>query len=322
MRNALLLLSLWLMVGGVLAGEKQLLRIEVATVASSDLNAFAARYERWLGYRVRERGKVSEALAKSWGARETAGRPYLLMSADGAKDVYVRAVESDSVPGYQPMTTWGWNSIEIIVDDPRALHATFEGSPFEVIGGPKALSSYPTIVAFQVVGPDQEVLYLTAETGDRQKSLLPLPNGDVGRPFIMILAGPDIDALLDWYADTFHLERGGVRQVVIGGVARAQGLTEGETVGLGLQRLEEQGNLIEFDGYSRGKSGPRPFRAGDLPPGVAMTTFAVRDLDALDLDYVAAPQIFEQPPYDGRRAATVRGPAGELIELVERDVRD
>jgi hypothetical protein len=54
-----------------------------------------------------------------------------------------------------------------------------------------------------------------------------------------------------------------------------------------------------------------------LPPGNALVTLAVDSLDTLALDWIAPPAICEGLPYDGRRAATVRGPAGELLELVE-----
>jgi hypothetical protein len=50
---------------------------------------------------------------------------------------------------------------------------------------------------------------------------------------------------------------------------------------------------------------------------VAMTTFEVADLDALALPYVSPPARRTGLAYAGRRSATVVGPAGELVELVE-----
>ncbi len=43
-------------------------------------------------------------------------------------------------------------------------------------------------------------------------------------------------------------------------------------------------------------------------------------MDALnrdDLDYIAEPTVYEEGRYVKRRAATLRGPSGELIELLE-----
>ena len=297
--------------------ELQLQRITIATVSTSNLRGFERRYTHWFGYEVRERGRVSTALAKSWGAPKSAGRRYVLMSSEGSPDVFLRAVQAPRVKGYEAMTTWGWNAIEIIANDPIALREKFNRSPFKVIGEPKGLNSYPSIVAFQLVGPDNEVIYLTGETGDPEKSPLPLPSGDVDRIFIMVVAGPDIEALLDWYSTKFDMPRGPARQVPIRVVQVAQNLTAEDLVGIGLIRLNEHGNLIEFDGYSAAHTGPRPFHAGHLPPGVGITSFSVPDLDELELLYLQPPAYYHGKAYDGRRSATVRGPIGELIELVE-----
>jgi hypothetical protein len=80
-------------------------RILIATVAAPDLRDFEARYAKWFGYVVRERGRVDPGLAASWGAPAASRRPYILMSADGWPDVYVRAVRTPAVRGYRPMAT-------------------------------------------------------------------------------------------------------------------------------------------------------------------------------------------------------------------------
>jgi hypothetical protein len=54
-----------------------------------------------------------------------------------------------------------------------------------------------------------------------------------------------------------------------------------------------------------------------LPPGIVSTTFAVADLDALKVDWIAPPTRYAGLAYQGKRAGTLRGPAGELIELIE-----
>ena len=51
-------------------------------------------------------------------------------------DVFVRLVESPGVPGYRPLTTFGWNAFEIIVDDVFRLAKEIRSAPFEVIGEP------------------------------------------------------------------------------------------------------------------------------------------------------------------------------------------
>lgn len=294
----------------------QMLRFRAATVTTQDLAAFERDYATLLGYRVRERGTISRELAASWGAKRMSSRKYLLLSSDASPDVLIRAVEAPAVPGYRPLTTHGWNAIEIVVEDPDALRKRFDVSPFTVIGEPEFLGGYPTIRAFQVRGPSQEVLYLTAETGDRSRSPLPAPGGEVGRIFIMVVAGPDISALNRWYSERFGLTAGVVNDRSVGVLTRAQNLRADQTVPLTTIRLAQRGNLLELDGYPP-TAGPRPQARGLLPPGIALVSVAVRKLDSLQLDFIAPPRVRPGALYRGARSATVRGPAGELLELIE-----
>jgi hypothetical protein len=238
------------------------------------------------------------------------------MSLQSAPDVFIRVVQGPATARYRPLTTWGWNAIEIVVDDADATYQRLRGSPFRVIGEPANLSGYPSIRAFQVVGRASEVLYLTSETGDRARSPLPPPNGPVGRIFIMVVAGPEPQRLVDWYAETFALERDTLRDRPVGVLQRAQGLPPDRLLPLTTTRLAERGNMVEIDGYSE-NAGERPRKPGHLPPGVALTTISVRSLEAVRAPFLTEPIALAGALYGGRRSATLRGPAGELIELVE-----
>ena len=293
--------------------ESLLRRIKMATVSVPNIPQWTALYTEWLDYTVVEQGDVSVALAASWGAPGSAGQPYAVMAPASGTDVYIRAVEGDPVPGYRAMTTFGWNSIEIIIDDVDALYERLKASPFEIIGTPHSLGGgFASIHAMQVLGPGQEVLYLTCETGDRENSTLPIPGSFVDRPFIMILAGPDLDAMADFYVQKFGMMQIPNFSGSIAMIARAMGIPEDHVFPLGLLRGRERGNNIELDGYPD-KATPRPRVNEQLPPGVAMTSFSVDDLDALDVDFISAPARL----YGDKRAATFVGPAGELTELIE-----
>ncbi len=296
--------------------EPLLQRFRGATISAPDLAAIEKDYTRYLGYTVRERGKVSAALAASWDAPRAAGRPYILMSGDAHPDVFIRVVRVPKVRDFRPLTTHGWGSVEIVVDDTDATFSRFQGSPFKVIGEPANLKGYPSIRAFQVAGRAGEVLYLTSETGDRSRSPLPPPGGPIGRIFIMVLGGPDINAMVNWYAAGFGLSSGPVRTTPIGVVQRAQGLGADVETPITTMRLAQQGNLFELDGYSAAATA-RPRAVGDLPPGVSITSVSVRSLDAVRLPFIAAPSTHGGLAYGGRRAATARGAAGELLEIVE-----
>lgn len=295
------------------AVDPLLTRIKSATIGVPSVAQIEELYGKWLDFKVQERGTVSEGMAKSWGTPKTSGRKFITMHSAGTKDVYIRAIEVDSVPGYKAMTTWGWNSIELIVEDPDKAYEKLTASPFRHVGGPANLGGgASSIRAVQFAGPAEEVLYLTAETGDRSKSTLPIPQSFIDRPFILILAGPDAMAISKFYTETFLMGGYPPRPTPINIIAQAQGLPADHQFQLGLARAQERGNNIEIDGYPSSTK-QRPRADGQLPPGNAMATFSVNSLDGLRVKFIAEPVKLS----NGRRVATFVGPAGELTELIE-----
>jgi len=305
-----------------LTGPKRLLaedpapvisRIKYSTIGAPDVDAVERLYTTLLGHTVVEKSKVSAAMANSWGTPNTAGRPFVLMRPATGEDVLIRAVEIDPVEGYEAMTTWGWNSFEIIVNDVDDLHERMLKSEFRHIGGPANLGGGTSpIRASQYIGPAEEVLYFNCETGDRSKSQLPDPGEDVGRTNIFVLAGPSVEKAMAFYSAAFGLPKGSSFPTPIGVISRAQGLPDGTIFTMGFSRLRERGNAIEFDEYPEG-TGPRPRAEGQLPPGNAIASFNVDSLDAVNVDFIAEP-ITE---YRGKRSAAFLGPVGELVELIE-----
>ena len=291
-------------------------RIKMATIGAADVDIVEEWYTTWLKYTVVERGTVDEAVARSWGTPNTAGRKFITMQSDAKDDVYIRAVEVDWVPGYKAITTWGWNAIEIIVDDIDELHETMLRSPFRHIGGPSFLGgNNASIKAAQYIGPAEDVIYLTCETGNRETSPLPIPRGAVDRPLIMILSGTDIDAMESFYVENFNMTYGGYRFISRGGlISKMQGRSPDQEYNMGLIRCRERGNNIELDEYLADTK-PRPSAPGQLPPGIAMTSFNIDDLDAVDIAFISEPII----EYGGKRTATFVGPTGELTELIEEN---
>ncbi|WP_375285719.1 VOC family protein [Sphingomonas sp.] len=301
-------------------GTPRLTRFRFATVGAPDVAAAEAMYVGVLGYHVRERGTVAQDLAASWGAPAVAGRPYAVLSTGGAPDDYLRIVETEAVPGYRPLTTFGWAAFEIIVDEVDEVHRRLVAAGVTILAPPTPLQFMPSIVAMQAVGPAGECLYFTTETGDRAASILPRPRSLIDRPFILVVAGPDFDALRNWYCDLFDLKRRPLRESRIAIVQRAQGLAADQIIRMTTAGLAEHGYLLEFDEYPTGPgriAAPRPHEPGALVPGCAMASLATLDLDRVAPLAIAPPVRRDGPGYDGQRACTVRGPAGELIEFIE-----
>ncbi len=292
-------------------------RIKVATIGAADLAKTEDWYGNWLGYTVAERGVIGADLAHSWGAANMAERPYILMQPAGGADVFIRAALIDEVPDYKAMTTTGWNSFEIAVEDVYALEDELRAGPFEIIGEADSIGgNSPSIHAMQVIGPSREVLYLTAETGDRETSPVPRAQSFVDRVFIVVLAGPDPMAIQDFYSDKLGMAAVGGADFQIPIIARAQGLPEDHLFELKLVAASEPGNLIEIDRYSA-SIGSRPRAEGQLPPGNAMVSFSVDDLRAVDADWFSAPLTESSLAYEGNRSGALTGPTGEIIELIE-----
>lgn len=74
---------------------------------------------------------------------------------------------------------------------------------------------------------------------------------------------------------------------------------------------------MEIDGYVKPGLGPRPRAPGELPPGNAIASFSVPDLDAIKVQFIQPPTVLEGAAYGGARSATFIGPTGELTELIE-----
>lgn len=299
-----------------------LLRIAATTIATPDLDASERGYAQWLDYRTIERGRVSLGLATSWGAPAAAGARCCTMVPEAESDVFMRLVEVPGSPTGRPLTSFGWTAFEMIVDDVHALAERLASAPFERLGGPRPLQFMPSIVAMQVAGPAGECLYFTMESGDRATSILPPPSGFVGRTFIVVAAGKegDFEAMRQWYVDRFGLRGRPIRQSQVAVVQHAQGLDPDRAIPLTTVGLQQHGNLIELDGYPVGPgliAGPRPGAPGHLPPGNAMVSFEVADLEPYIALAAAVPMAHAEALYGGRRSCTLLGPAGELLELIE-----
>jgi len=292
-------------------------RIKMATIGAGDVDLVVELYTTWLDYEVAERGTISADLAGIWGAPKALGQPYVQLRPQSGADVYIRVVGIEPVPGYKAMTTWGWNSIEIVCDEVDDLYEKLKASPFEHIGGPANLGGGTmSIRAVQFKGPAEDVMYLTTETGDRQKSPLPLPGSLVDRPFIMVVAGPDIEAIRTFYREKFNVDSYPPQPARIGLIARAQGLPEDHAYPLTMGRMREHGNNFEIDGYPD-STVARPRSDGHIPPGVAITSVTVDSLDGLDVEFVSTPATIDGIGYNGRRAGLIIGPVGEWLEIIE-----
>lgn len=289
--------------------------ILIITICAQDLGAMESAYTRVLHYSVVERGHIAADLAKTWAAPNMHGRSYVLLRPASEANVYLRFVQADAMPGYRPMSTYGWNATEILVQDPDALAQTIRepGSGFHVVGEPRPLGSGSPIRAMQAVGPAQEILYLTRIPPGTER--MQSARTFVDRPFIIILGSPDLSQTQQFLRGRLGLEVGSAGQARMTVLNEAFGLDIETTHPLAMARISPE-YAIELDGYPEGAK-DRPHRDGELPPAMSLVTFETDSLDTVRDLLLAPAKHIKAAPYHGRRVGTLRGSAGELIELVE-----
>lgn len=291
-------------------------RIRVATLNSPDMKSVADWYVKWFEYRVTETGKVDAALAQSWGTPKMAGAPFTLLASTGSPDVFLRVIQGSPAPAFNPRGTFGWGSLEFIVADLDGLYKKFKSGGIGIFREPASLGGiFASIHAMQIFGPMNMTHNLSVETGNAATSNLPIAKSTVDRMFLVGLNGPSLKDLSGFYSNVFKMTKGADFEYPNPVLSEAMGLAKDHLFKLGLVRSAQKGNTIELHDLPNGA--PRPQLEGELPPGVGMISFGVADLNALKLPYLGASAVRSSAAYKGRRAATLKGPAGELIELIE-----
>ncbi len=288
--------------------------IALVTITVSNLGQVEQAWQDHFDYRTVASGTVSAALAEHWQATQMQGAPYVLMQPANDAPTLVRLVGDEAVENYRPMTSHGWNATELLVSDTDRVAAGMEDSAFEVIGKPRPLWDGPDAPrVMQALGAGNELLYLTtnkqAMAGLGLDDSMPL----VERPFIMVAGGSSMSEFRAFYADTLGLQLDPPMDFPITMVSKANNLPLDTTYGLAVVNLSP-GYLIEVDELPD-SIGPRPVAKDRLPPGIAVVSFtADRAVD--NLDWLKMPAVLAEAPYNGRKVGLLRGPAGELIEVI------
>jgi hypothetical protein len=289
-------------------------RIIGGLATTPDLDGAMADYQDRLGLEVVELGTVAHDLAASWGAPGVADARMAVLQPVSGAPCFMRLVEQPLSPAFRPTRTYGWNAFEITVQDVFGWPGRLAGSGFEIVGPPKEIAGLPYFVAMQMLGRGREMIYLNEVRCDTPGSDLPKANSPIDHIFIVILATPDRAETMRWYQERLGLDAGGTYTLEYTMINKAFGLPDGTQSSISMLQKARM-PIVEVDGYPAAAT-PRDVQPGMLPPGNALVTLAVDSLDR-DLPFIAKPARRDGVFYTGRRSATVLGPAGELLELVE-----
>jgi len=291
--------------------------ILMVTMLVTNLSVTEQAYDDYLGYDTVVEGNVNENLASAWDAEDMINHPYIIMQPESGEDVYLRFIEDKEKTNYKPVGTHGWNSTEILVEDPDKLAEELDNSPFRIIGMPYDLYPTPNAPrAMQVLGPSDEMIYLTRIIPDGSGYNLGSAKSYVDRVFIMVVGGPSMEDLQEYYRETFDMPVTEASDWTIGVISRLNDLPEDTLYPLAIAEFDKD-FLIELDEYPE-TIVPREIADGHLPPSTSVVSFFVDSLDAIDVIWREKPTTIEAFPYNGRKVGVTVGVAGEWIELVEK----
>jgi catechol 2,3-dioxygenase-like lactoylglutathione lyase family enzyme len=280
-----------------------------------DLASAIAAYQGTLQLDLVHEGPLPADLAASWDCPASANMRHAVLRPKSGAPCWFRLVEQPPVAGFRPTTSFGWGAFELTVKDVFGWPDRLAGSAFTIVGEPKQLPGMDAFVPMQALGPGQEMIYLNQVFGNMAAIDLPMAQSISDHIFIVILAAPDRAAACDWYARSLGLDLGETFELPYEMINSAFGLPNSHISALTMVQAGRM-PIVEVDDYPT-QARRRPRHVGMLPPGNALVTLAVRDLDSCTVNWICPPVPRFGPLYEGRQAGTCIGAAGELLELVE-----
>ena len=220
--------------------------IIMVTMLVTNLSTTEQAYDDYLGYDTVVKGNVNENLASIWDAENMINHPYIIMQPEKSNDFSFRFVLQPNHTDYIPFKSYGWNAAEVIVENVDELEEIIQESPFEIIGPPADLSFTNDIRAMQVIGPAQEILYLTQFKRKIKEFDSPTPRCSVDQTFIVILAGKSLEDMQDYYSSSFHLNKAPIMESRIRSISKAFNLPEDTKYNAAAIEIRDQ-CLIELD---------------------------------------------------------------------------
>jgi len=187
-----------------------------------------------------------------------------------------------------------------------------ENSPFKIIGAPADLSFTKDIRAMQVLGPADEILYLTQFKKIVPQFDSPKPRCFVDQTFIVVLAGKSLDEMQDYFHNNFGLAKATIIESRIRSISRVFNFPADTKYKAAALALKDQ-SMIELDELP--KEGNNRFSLdGYLPAGIAMVSF---------LHYASGEKLKNTyhsnlPSHESRLCSVQKGTTNELIELIHQ----
>lgn len=291
-----------------------------------DAGVSALRHD--LGFELRGRGAVDPGLARVWGVNASAHPRFAVLSAPGVSRGFIRLVEGPADDETGTFHKQGLFNAELLTRDVEALFARLkESSNFPIVS---ELNTYDLSGAgggavsrsFATRGPGGAGFFFTQYLKVPPPRTLPVCETLVG-PMFNAAVSIDLRPLVEiFYEKTLGMRLRLAGRLTQPSVNRIIGLPDDWGFMMLVYKGEGDG-LIEVDIHEHHLPAGPPIADDRLRPGNSMLTVETSDLeDVLGRAATAgftgtAAELMAAAPYDGRRAAVLRGPAGERIEVVE-----
>ena len=285
-------------------------KIAAVTISTSDLNKMVWVYQEFLRYRVTKSGQITAKESSAWGAENLTNADYVVMQPEKSDDFSFRFIHQPDQSNYIAFKSVGWNAAELIVEDVDGLAVQLENSPFKIIGSPADLSFTKDIRAMQVMGPANEILYLTQFKNKVPEFDSPKPRCSVDQTFIVVLAGKSLDEMQGYFHANFKLPKATVIESRIRSISRVFNFPADTKYKAAALALRDQ-SMIELDELPK-EGNNRLSLDGYLPAGISMVSFLYYESsDKLKNTYPS-----KLPNHLLRRCSVKRGITNELIELI------
>jgi catechol 2,3-dioxygenase-like lactoylglutathione lyase family enzyme len=288
-------------------------RLLHGTVSVPDMKAALDVYAGLLEQRIVEDAQVSAAESRAWLAPAVEGARSVTLQPPSGRPVYLRLIEQKHLPSYRPGTHLGWAALELTVQSADRMHERLVAAGIPIIGAPKALAFTDKLYPMQALGPGGEAMYLNEVRGNLPNSDLPMAACWVDELFITIVATRSLDRTLDFYNALLGTATGGTWEIEYGVINRGFGLAE--TTKHKLSTCSDKRTvLFEVDQFPV-MATAKPLPVGKLAPGVAVVGVHVAAPPAR-ADWLQPPMPRVSALYGGKHVGVVRGPDGELTELI------
>lgn len=284
------------------------------TVCVPDLNEALALYRDVFEQRVLSDDRVMEAEAAAWSAPTIAGSRTVVLQPPSGAPVYLRLIEQQLPPRYKPGTHLGWAALEISVKSADAMYERLQARGTPIIAAPKPLPFTDNLYPMQARGPGGEALYLNEVRGPLPGMDLPIAKCWVDQLFIVVKGCRSMSESLSCYHAWLQTATGGEWEMPYQVINLGFGLAADTKHKLATV-ADGQTVLFEMDQYPA-QATAAPANVGGLATGISVIGVAVKKLPR-DAPWLIAPAKRLHAPYFGATVGVLRGPDGELLELIE-----